>query len=361
MKPKLIVIDDLEISRVILKEAFSATYEVLEAENGLVGLEKIKENKKSLKAIFLDMVMPKMNGFEVLTALQGLDMLTKIPVFIITSASDKTLIDKAFNFGVADVIPKPFNITVIRQRVKNIIELFDTRNNLSEMVNMQIDVIDAQSKQLQRTSWDLIEELANVVEFRSNETGNHIHRVKKITGVIAQDISLRHPELGLSDAKIKALAQASVLHDIGKIAVPDAILEKPGKLTKEEFDIMKTHTSKGYEMLKSFTFVSEPIYTYCLQIARSHHEKWDGKGYPQGLKGNEIPLRAQIVSIADVYDALLSKRCYKPEFTKDKAIEMINNGECGIFNPILLESFNNVTKNTEDDIGGGYGLTNPQN
>ena len=199
---------------------------------------------------------------------------------------------------------------VITRRVRNTIEHYRNRNNLEDMVSQQLEVIMSQTQRLHRASWEIIEGIAGIIEFRSGETGNHIQRVKVNTEIIGDDFSLHNPEYALTEWDVKTIAQASVLHDIGKIAISDSVLEKPGKLTAEEFDTMKTHTLEGFNMLKQFKGIDdEKLKGFCEDITLYHHEKWDGKGYPKGLKKDEIPISAQIVSLSDVYDALLNKRC----------------------------------------------------
>jgi len=349
---KILIIDDVELNRALLREAFCKNFEVLEAENGYKGLEQLPQNASQLAAIFLDIIMPELDGFGVLQELENHELLRKVPVFLITTEASDYVVERAYKYGVVDVIPKPFNMQIIHRRVMNIIELYNNRNQLEMLFNQQMHVLSDQDFKLQENLWAIIEVLSTAAEYRSDETGHHIERVKNITNELLRSLSVNHPEYDLSDSKIELISQASILHDIGKIHIPDRILNKPaseGRLTSEEFEIMKTHTTAGCEMLASMKgFKNSRIYEYCYAICRSHHERWDGKGYPDGLTGNQIPIAAQVVSVADVYDALISKRVYKPAFTFETAVKMINGGECGAFNPDLIECFNQTASKIYD-------------
>lgn len=349
-RKKILVIDDVELNRAILREAFCKKYDILEAENGLDGLRLINQNSSALSAILLDIIMPEMDGFSVLQELEDKELLRHVPVFLITTETTDYVVQRAYNYGVVDVISKPFNLPIIERRITNIIELFENRNQLEKMFNQSVNTIAVQDTELQENQWGIIETLASALEGRDVESGNHVKRICDITSVFLKALCISHPEYTLTDEKMKLITKAAALHDIGKIAIPDAILLKPesaGRLTKEEFEVMKTHTTEGCKILDSIPgFKDTKMYPYCYQICRSHHERFDGKGYPDGLKGNDIPIAAQIVSVADVYDALICKRVYKPAFTHEEACKMIENGECGLFNPDMIECF----RSTIDDI-----------
>ncbi len=347
----ILIIEDSEVCRTILKKAFRNDFGILEASDGSEGLQILKQTPANIIAIFLDLVMPNVDGFQVLHDLQNNDLLHKTPIFLITAEADNATIEHAYSNGVIDVILKPFNIPLIKQRVMNIIELYNNRNQLETLFNESQNVIFSQDEELSKTNTKLIELLGNAVESRSTETGSHVRRIKLITEILVRTLSVKCPGYGLSEKKIQAIIQASVLHDIGKIAIPDSILNKPasmGRLTPDEFEIMKTHTTAGCKMLEPIK--DNPLYQYYYDICRFHHERWDGKGYPDGLKRNDIPISAQIVAIADVYDALICKRVYKPAFAPETAIAMINNGDCGQFNPDILDSFNNQVTKIYDEI-----------
>lgn len=250
--------------------------------------------------------------------------------------------------GVMDVISKPVIPYVVMRRINSVVELFRARRSLSNQVMAQQSELLRQAEQIIRLNRGMIEGLATAIEFRSAESGDHVRRIHDITRYM-----LKYTEWGegMEDYDIEQIAQASIMHDIGKIAIPDAVLNKPGRLTPEEFEIMKTHTVQGEQLLEKIPELKENLaYEYAKDIARHHHERWDGRGYPDGLKGDEISPWAQIVSLADVYDALSCKRIYKDAFPREKVVEMIRDGSCGVFNPRLLDAFFSV----EDEIAKMY-------
>lgn len=336
----ILVIDDDEINRGILDNLFSAFYRVEEAENGRIGLEKIRTDPEGYCAVLLDVVMPEMDGLEVLRALQAAELLEKIPVFLITAEASDATMKEAYRLGVMDVISKPVVPYVVLRRVNSVVELFRARKRLGNVVERQQSELLVQAQKIIDLNQGMIESLAAAIEFRNGESGQHVRRIHDITKSLLSDTDLG---AGLSKEQIQQIAQASIMHDVGKIAIPDAILNKPGRLTPEEFEIMKTHTTQGGFLLEKIPQLRENgVYHYAYDIARHHHERWDGRGYPDGLKGDEISLGAQIVSLADVYDALSCKRVYKDAFPRERVLQMIRNGECGVFNPELLDRFFSV-------------------
>ena len=336
----ILVIDDDEINRGILDNLFSAFYRVEEAENGRIGLEKIRTDPEGYCAVLLDVVMPEMDGLEVLRALQAAELLEKIPVFLITAEASDATMKEAYRLGVMDVISKPVVPYVVLRRVNSVVELFRARKRLGNVVERQQSELLVQAQKIIDLNQGMIESLAAAIEFRNGESGQHVRRIHDITKSLLSDTDLG---AGLSKEQIQQIAQASIMHDVGKIAIPDAILNKPGRLTPEEFEIMKTHTTQGGFLLEKIPQLRENgVYHYAYDIARHHHERWDGRGYPDGLKGDEISLGAQIVSLADVYDALSCKRVYKDAFPRERVLQMIRDGECGAFNPELLDRFFSV-------------------
>lgn len=333
----LLIVDDDAINCGILEHLFAPYYETDTAENGRAGLQRIHERQDDLCAVLLDVMMPEMNGLQVLRCLKDEGLLEKIPVFLITAEASSEIMQEAYALGVMDVIGKPVIPYLVLRRVQSVVELFQTRERLSNVVELQHADLLAQAKQIIELNRGMIEALAAAIEFRSEESGDHVHRIHDITKHL-----LTHTPLGdgLSHIEIEQIALASIMHDVGKIAVPDAILNKPGKLTPEEFEVMKSHTVQGARLLEQIPQMRENgAYPYAWDIARHHHERWDGRGYPDGLKGDEISLAAQIVSLADVYDALSCKRVYKDAFPRQKVVEMIRDGDCGSFNPRLLDCF----------------------
>lgn len=329
--------DDEEINRAILANIFSPEYAILEAEDGQAGLELILDPASNLSAILLDVIMPRLNGLEVLRQMHQRGLTEQIPVFLITADEGSDTIREAYALGVMDVIFKPAVPYVIRRRVNSVVELFRARRRLSAEVERQRDQLLLQTQRLAEMSVGMVEALSTAIEFRSDESGEHVRRIHDITCCLLRDTSLGE---GLSEEQIRLIGVGAITHDVGKISIPDAILNKPGRLTDEEFELMKTHTIKGAELLSRIPQMREhQAYRYAYDIALHHHERWDGGGYPHHLVGDEIPIWTQIVSLADVYDALVSKRCYKDALPAQRAMDLILQGQCGAFNPKLLDCF----------------------
>ena len=333
MRNSLLIADDVEINRCILAEAFKAEYNIIEAENGVEAIKALRNND-GIAAVLLDLIMPEMGGMDVLKEMNKTGDIFRIPVFIITSSDNEETFIDAYHLGAVDVIVKPFITHFLKCRVANIIELYRHRNNLESIVTEQLTRLNSMNR-------SMVETLASVIEFRSCESGEHVRLIIYIKSVIMTAISEMYNEYYHSKNDIDHIAMAAVLHDVGKISIPDLILNKPAKLTKPEFEIMKGHTIKGCEILSSIPseMMDKEVYQLSYDICRHHHERWDGGGYPDGLKGDEISIHAQAVAIADVYDALTSPRVYKAAYSHEKALEMIFNGECGCFNPKVIEAF----------------------
>ena len=328
----ILVVDDMELNRAILCEIFNDHYRILEADNGRKALEIIEDEKERLAIILLDIVMPEMDGFQVLENIYQ-TVMHEVPVMLITGDTTAMPEERGFDLGVADVVRKPFEAHIIRRRVANVVNLWDHKNNLEELVKEQ-------TLQLRQTTNKIIDTLSTVVEFRDLESGEHITRIKGFTRILLNYVMKNYPEYGITQDQKEKIIQASVMHDVGKIAIPDHILLKPGKLTDEEFEIMKQHTVKGCDIINTISFIDDKeFFKYCYEICRHHHERYDGRGYPDHLQGENIPISAQIVSLADVYDALVSERVYKKAFSPDQAYEMIQSGQCGTFSPKILECF----------------------
>lgn len=338
-KQQLLIVDDEEVNRAILGGMFHEEFDVVEASNGEEAIKKI-ENGCDLALILLDVIMPVMDGFRVLDYMQERELLDKIPVILITSMTPQESEERAYKYSIADVMHKPFEPSIVQRRAGNIVALYQSKRNMEIRLREQEQTIRAQSRQIQESNEFMIDALSNVVEFRSVETGDHIRRIKYFTRVLSKYMAKYFPKYGLTPEMVDQIARASALHDIGKIGISDAILLKPGKLTPQEFETMKTHTTIGCEILKSFKrSYADDFYQCCYDICRYHHERWDGGGYPDHLAGDEIPISAQIVSIADVYEALVSERVYKTAYSNKAAYEMILNGECGQFAPDVIECF----------------------
>ena len=336
-KPIMLIVDDDAINRAILANIFEADYAILEAENGAEGWQWIRAHADALSAVLLDVVMPEMNGLELMRHLAQEGFAQKTPVFLITADASNATMQEAYSLGVMDVISKPVVPYIVRRRVESVVELFEARRRLSAQVARQQDQLLRQAQQLAQMGIGMVEALATAIEFRSDESGEHVRRIHDITCHL-----LRHTPLGagLTEEDIQLIGMASITHDVGKIAIPDAILNKNGRLTKEEYEIMKTHAQKGAELLAQIPQLRwHASFSYAYVIALHHHERWYGRGYPDGLVGEETPVWTQIVALADVYDALVSKRCYKEAYSFDTAVHMIVEGQCGIFGPRILEHF----------------------
>ncbi|MCM1284035.1 MAG: response regulator [Muribaculaceae bacterium] len=348
MRKKILIVDDEEMNRELLRQVFESEYEILMAENGKEAIRYANHYRDELAVILLDLVMPVVDGYQVLQVLHAERTLEKIPVILITADTDEDTALKSYTLGVTDMFYKPFVAQIVRQRVFNAIEMYQSRERLEELLERSNRKLNEREHQLEEFYDHLVEAISNMVEFRDVESGTHVKRVKGLTQIMAESYRKLYPEEGLTQEQMKTIVQASALHDIGKIAIPDSILLKPGRLTDEEREIMQQHTTKGCDILAMLEDVQDTEhYKAAYEIARYHHERYDGRGYPDGLVGDEIPLSAQLVSVVDVYDALVCKRVYKKAFSKDEAYHMIINGECGVFNPKILKCFEDAREMLE--------------
>ena len=326
----ILIVDDAEMNRMMLSDMLGDQYDYVEAADGREAL-RILEKNVSIDLILLDINMPEMNGFEVLEEMNRYHWIQEVPVIMITAEESVESMEHAYSLGVTDYIPRPFNVYIVRRRVENTLNLYVNQKRLMRLVSDQI-------AEKEENNTLMVSILSNVVEIRNHESGDHIRNIRRITELLLHQLVQKTKAYHLSEEDIALIKTASSLHDIGKITIPEEILNKPGKLTKDEFEIMKTHSAAGAQILEQMKYGQDkPLYRYALEICRWRHERWDGHGYPDGLMGEEIPISAQIVAIADVYDALTSERCYKKAYDHTTAINMILNGECGAFNPLLLE------------------------
>ena len=347
IKQQVLIVDDSDINREILSEMLNGDFRILEASNGKECIDLLEQYGTGISIVLLDIVMPVMDGYEVLKIMGKNHWIEDIPVIMISGEGSESYVRKAYELGVSDFISRPFDMKTVYQRVLNTIKLYAKQRRLIKMVTDQIYERENNNK-------ILISILSHIVEFRNGESGSHVIHINKLTELLLRQLVKNTDEYDLTGNDIELIATASALHDIGKIGIDDAILNKPGRLTDEEFEIMKTHTVIGARMLEDLeVYKDQKLVRTALQICRWHHEKYDGRGYPDGLKGEEIPIAAQVVSVADVYDALTSERVYKKAFSHEKAMEMILNGECGQFNPILLKclmQIQDVIRNGLDEI-----------
>ena len=330
-KSQILLVDDSAMNRMILKEILGGDYRILEAENGQECLEKLQTEAENIALVLLDINMPVMDGFEVLKAMNANHTIEDIPVIMISSDDSDAAIRRSYELGASDYVNRPFDARIVYRRVTNTIKLYAKQRRLVQMVSDQIRARENNTDML-------VGVLSHIVEFRNGESGAHVRHIRIITELLLHrllEISSQYP---ITAEQQDNIPLASALHDIGKIGIDEKILNKPGKLTPEEFEVVKTHSMLGAEMLHQLeNFNEQPLLQTAYEITRWHHERWDGRGYPDGLKGDEIPISAQLVALADVYDALTSERCYKKAFSHEKAVQMILNGECGAFNPLLLQ------------------------
>lgn len=336
---KILIIDDEELNRELLRQIFEGQYKIVMAKDGKEGLAQFQQYSDSLAAVLLDLNMPVMDGYEVLDHLHKIGSTNTVPVIVITADSGDQTALRCYSIGASEIITKPFVMGIVNRRVRNMIEMYSSRERLQRRLNTSEEKLAERGRQLEEFNDKFVDTISDVVEFRDGESGQHIKRVKGLTWILGIAYAKLYPEAGLTEERIRMIEKAAALHDIGKIAIPDAILLKPGRLTDEERRIMQTHTTKGCDILLKLENVQDQEhYAVAYEIVRHHHERYDGKGYPDGLKGDEIPLSAQLVSVADVYDALSSPRVYKAAYDKEKTYRMILNGECGIFDPKLMKS-----------------------
>lgn len=330
-KSQILLVDDSAMNRMILKEILGGDYSILEAENGQECLEKMQAEAGNIALVLLDINMPVMDGFEVLKAMNANHTIEDIPVIMISSDDSDDAIRRSYELGASEYVNRPFDARIVYRRVTNTIKLYAKQRRLVQMVSDQI-------RARENNTDTLVGVLSHIVEFRNGESGAHVLHIRIITELLLHrllEISSQYP---ITAEQQDNIPLASALHDIGKIGIDEKILNKPGKLTPEEYEVVKTHSMLGAEMLHQLkNFNEQPLLQTAYEIARWHHERWDGRGYPDGLKGDEIPISAQLVALADVYDALTSERCYKKAFSHEKAVQMILNGECGAFNPLLLQ------------------------
>lgn len=335
---RVLVADDSETNRAIIKEILSTDFEVVEASDGKEAIDVLRRPDSNISLVLLDILMPNVDGFGVLEAMKKYGWLDYIPVIVISTESTAQFVDKAYEMGTTDFIAKPYNPGIVRHRVLNNIKLFNRHQFLLEVVADQV-------YEQHRYADMMINILSSVMEIKNGESGLHILHINAITRILAQNLLLITDKYTYTQSDVQLIAVASSLHDIGKMAVPDEIINKPGKLTPEEFAVMKTHSAEGAKLIAGLVeYKDERLIKYAYDICLYHHERYDGRGYPCGLKGDEIPIWAQIVSVADVFDALISERVYKAAYTPEKALEMITGGECGEFNPLIIECLLKSTK-----------------
>ena len=343
-KPVILLVDDSMMNRMMLAGILGDDYRILEAENGKQCLELLRANAGQTSLVLLDINMPVMDGFEVLRTMNTNHTIEDVPVIMISSDDSEEAIRKAYELGASDYVNRPFDAKIVYRRVSNTIKLYAKQRRLVQMVSDQI-------RAREKNTDVLVGVLSQIVEFRNGESGSHVRHIRIITETLLHRLMELTSRYELTPEQQDNIPLASALHDIGKIGIDEAILNKPGKLTAEEFAAIKTHSMLGAEMLhKTENFAEQPLLQTAYEIARWHHERWDGRGYPDGLKGDDIPISAQLVSMADVYDALTSERCYKKAFPHETAVQMITDGACGAFNPLLMQCLLDVQGELKQEI-----------
>ena len=342
-KTQILLVDDSKMNRMLLREILGDGYHILEAENGQECLETLRAEAGNIALVLLDINMPGMDGFEVLKAMNANHTIEDTPVIMISSEDSDAAIRRSYELGASDYVNRPFDARIVYRRVTNTIKLYAKQRRLVQMVSDQIRARENNTDML-------VGVLSHIVEFRNGESGAHVRHIRIITERLLHRLLEISSNYSITAEQQDLIPLASALHDIGKIGIDEKILNKPGKLTPEEFKVIQTHSMLGAKMLHDLDgFAEQPLLQTAYEIARWHHERWDGRGYPDGLKGDEIPISAQLVSLADVYDALTSERCYKKAFSHEKAVQMILNGECGAFNPLLLQCLTDVQADLKEE------------
>ena len=343
-KTQILLVDDSNMNRMLLREILGDGYHILEAENGQECLETLQAEAGNIALVLLDINMPGMDGFEVLKAMNANHTIEDIPVIMISSEDSDAAIRRSYELGASDYVNRPFDARIVYRRVSNTIKLYAKQRRLVQMVSDQIRARENNTDML-------VGVLSHIVEFRNGESGAHVRHIRIITELLLHRLLEISSRYSITAEQQDMIPLASALHDIGKIGIDEKILNKPGKLTPEEFKVIQTHSMLGAKMLHDLDgFAEQPLLQTAYEIARWHHERWDGRGYPDGLKGDEIPISAQLVSLADVYDALTSERCYKKAFSHEKAVQMILNGECGAFNPLLLQCLTDIQADLKEEL-----------
>lgn len=352
-KYRILIVDDSEMNRAILSEILSEEYDIVEADSGESCIDKLRQYEREISLVLLDIVMPGMDGFGVLNYMNRHHYLEDIPVIMISSEDSTEVVRRAYEMGVSDYINRPFDAGVVHRRVYNTIKLYAKQRRLITLITNQV-------YEKEKNNRMMVEILSQIVEFRNGESGSHVLNINILTGMILESLVQKTDKYNITWSERLLITTASALHDIGKIGIDDKILNKPGKLTDEEFKIMQNHTIIGARILKNMEgYEDEELMMVAYQICRWHHERYDGRGYPDGLKGDEIPISAQVVSLADVYDALVGERVYKKAYSHEKAVQMILNGECGAFNPILLECLIDIQDRIKRKVKGSTQENNP--
>lgn len=344
-KQKILIVDDSEMNRSLLIDILENQYDVVEAENGVQAVKLLSQQRTDFCLILLDIMMPEMDGFDVLTYINKHHWNDRVAVIMISADDSPVNIKRAYDLGAFDYISRPFDSTIVHRRISNTMFLYARQRDLEK-------TIEEQFYEQEKNNKLMLSILSHIVEIRNGESGLHVQHINTITELLLKQLVQCTDRYYLSKYDIALISTASSLHDIGKISIPDAILNKPEGLTEEEFEVIKTHSVLGAKILLSLPFELQgsQLVKFAFEICRWHHERYDGNGYPDGLKGDKIPIAAQVVALADVYDALISERCYKKVYSHDEALKMILEGRCGAFNPILLQCLQEIAEILESEL-----------
>ena len=351
----ILVIDDMKFNRVILSRLLEDEYDIQEAADGQEGLDYIEKHTDEVCCVLLDLIMPVMGGVDFLKIAARRNYLDLFPVIVVTGEQEMSLIQECFDYGISDFIRKPINTEFVKSRVDRLVTLYRDKNSFKALaeqnantVSNQYKMLQAQATKLKETNDRITKLFGTMVEYRNLEGGNHVSRVQAYSRILAEQVRTDYPEYGLTPRLVDIITTTSALHDVGKIMIPDHILLKPGKLTDEEYEVMKSHSIAGYDVMEIAGGAWDEEYLkVSREMTRWHHEKYDGKGYPDHLVGDDIPISAQIVSLADCYDSLTTDSVYREAFSLEEAYYMIRKGNCGVFSPKLLMVFAKVKEAME--------------
>lgn len=347
-KDTILIVEDVKMNRAILGQMFQDRYVIAEAENGKMAIEYLEQNGSVVVMVLLDVKMPVMGGYEVMEYMQQKGWLRKLPVILITSDDGGDAMERGYGLGASDVIFKPFQQHIVVQRVQNVIDLYRHKNHLEHMVDLQTAELNLQYTRLREHHEHLIEVLHDIINYRNAETVEHVRYVQAYTRILAEHYAKVFPRAKMTKNKIEMITRAASMHDVGKIAMPDSILSRPGRLSDSEMEILKEHTIKGKQIVKVMTeFESAEYSRICCNVCLYHHEKYDGSGYPGKVKKDRIPVEAQLVGLADMYDTLVNSSVNREICSKEKAYYMLMNGECGELSPRMKECLEDAKADME--------------